>query len=301
MKQFLRLWFSFSRKELNGILVLFVFIVLLIFSNFYLERIFINEPIDFKKFNTEIAAFEAQCSQDSKLEVKQGSKVSEKKVEVKRSVKLFAFNPNNLSEADWKLLGLSDKQIHVIKNYESKGGHFYRKEDLKKMYSISAEEYARLEPYITLSSKEKSKSQTIPSNKAQQMKIIELNASDSLALVGLPGIGPAFATRIIKYRNRLGGFYQKEQLMEVYGLDSMKYSSVENLIKVDASTINKVNINSAEFSDLKRFPYWSYKQINVLLNYRKQHGSFKTVDDLMTTGVIDKNTLVKLAPYLLSN
>src|SRR5579859_1381616 len=63
---------------------------------------------------------------------------------------LFQFNPNNLPEEDWKRLGFSDRQIRVIKNYESKGGKFRSKDDVKKMYSISEKEYERIEPYIII-------------------------------------------------------------------------------------------------------------------------------------------------------
>ncbi|MNE64115.1 Helix-hairpin-helix motif protein [compost metagenome] len=114
----------------------------------------------------------------------------------------------------------------------------------------------------------------------------------------LKGIGPVFARRIIKYRDRLGGFYRKEQLKEVYGIDSLVYLSIERNISVDISKIKLTNINTASFNDLKRYPYLSNKQINTLLNYRKQHGLFSSVNDVKKDDIIDEDVLRRIIPYL---
>ncbi len=65
-------------------------------------------------------------------------------------VQLFQFNPNNLSEAKWKMLGLKDWQIKIIHNYESKGGSFQEKDDLKDIYGINENQFNRLKPYIVI-------------------------------------------------------------------------------------------------------------------------------------------------------
>ena len=54
--------------------------------------------------------------------------------EEKEPVELFTFNPNTLETEGWRKLGLSERQAKTIMNYRSKGGRFYKKEDLKKIY-----------------------------------------------------------------------------------------------------------------------------------------------------------------------
>jgi competence protein ComEA len=77
--------------------------------------------------------------------------------------------------------------------------------------------------------------------------VVEVNSADSAGLTKIYGIGPAFASRIIKYRNRLGGFYSKEQLKEVYGLDAEKYAEVREQVRIDPAKVKKVNVNTAQF------------------------------------------------------
>ena len=131
--------------------------------------------------------------------------------------------------------------------------------------------------------------------------MVELNSADSAALETVNGIGPAFASRIIKYRSRLGGFNSKEQLREVYGIDSAKYQALQSQVNVDAGSIQKININTAQFGDLKKNPYLSFKQMNALIQYRKQHGNYSSVADLRKVLILNDEVLARLAPYLSFN
>ena len=128
--------------------------------------------------------------------------------------------------------------------------------------------------------------------------LIEINAADSVGLDEIRGIGPAFASRILKYRARLGGFVEKSQLMEVFGLDSVKYLEIRDQIRVDASAIKMININTVTADNLRNHPYLRYKQVNALLQYRKQHGNYSNIADLAKVVLIPAETIAQLAPYL---
>ncbi len=128
--------------------------------------------------------------------------------------------------------------------------------------------------------------------------VIELNTADSAALTGITGIGPSFAKRIINYRNRLGGFYKKEQLQEIFGLDADKYAGLQAQVSVDASRIKKIAINSVTFEELSHFPYLSYKQANAIIRFREQHGEYESLDDLKNIAIMDDATVQKIKPYI---
>lgn len=206
---------------------------------------------------------------------------------------LFKFNPNNLPLADWVKLGLTEHQALVIKHYEEKGGQFFTKGDVKKMYSIGPAEYKRIEPYINLPD-----GPAYYNNKVKAGEVVEVNTADSARLTMIHGIGPAFARRIVRYRERVGGFYNKEQLKEVYGIDEEKYNQIRADIAVDGKHIIKVNINVATFAELKRFPYLSYKQMDAIIAYRDEHGNYNTLTDLKNIAILNDGILRKIGPYL---
>lgn len=205
---------------------------------------------------------------------------------------MFVFNPNNLPAEQWKQLGLSERQISTIKNYEAKGGHFADKTDVKKIYAITADDYKRLEPYINIPP------DVYAANKVKPGVVIEINGADSAKLTTIRGIGPAFAQRIVEYRTRLGGFLNKEQLKEVYGIDSVKFAQIKGGISVNPAYINKIKINQVDFEGLRRFPYLTNKQTNAIIQYRREHGDYQNMTALHNIVILDDNILRKIEPYI---
>jgi competence protein ComEA len=299
IKNNLKSFFTFSKKELNGLLVFCCLFSAVGFAPMIYRQVYQPEVFSFTDFKNDIEKFKASEQNHAKFSYNKFKDEVEKKL----VPGYFNFDPNNLPAESWHRLGLTNRQINVIKNYEAKGGHFYHREDLKKMYSISKEEYAGLEPYITIpENKKASKFETpvkIAEKSAKSVILVELNAADSAQLETIRGVGPAFASRIVKYRNRLGGFYSKEQLREIYGVDSAKYEQLQSQVAVDNSMLQKININTATFDDLKRHPYLTYKQMNAIIQYRKQHGSYNTIADLKKIAIINTEVLYKIEPYLI--
>ncbi|HEY0666757.1 MAG TPA: helix-hairpin-helix domain-containing protein [Sphingobacteriaceae bacterium] len=296
-------WFNFSKKELNGILVLCVLIFFVIIIPPVYSKIFLPEDEDFSAFDKEISKFYA--SETTLSDGYSSYKNLKDEIEEKELVtEYFSFNPNGLPVESWKRLGLTSRQIQVIKNYESKGGKFFKKDDLKKIYSISTQDYARLEPYIEIPNAYPQKRVEVKSTTSSKrssflsVKVVEINSADSSQLESLRGIGPAFASRIVRYRTRLGGFHSKEQLREVYGIDSLMFAAIKDQISVDDMAIQKININTAVFEDLKRHPYLSYKQMNAILKYRSQHGRFSSMNDMQKIVILNDEILRKIEPYI---
>lgn len=267
------------------------------FLTFY-DNFVPEEKVDFTEFEKEIASLDSLNKKDS-INIRENNSSRE----TQKEITLFQFDPNNLSEDEWRKLGLSDKQIKTIKNYESKGGKFYKKEDLKKIYGISEAQYKMLEPYILIPPKEKKeytstkpKEENISSGKSAP--IIELNTADSAKLELLPGIGGTLANRIIKYRNSLGGFTKKDQLLEVYGITKETYDKLVLRIAVRPIGITKININTAEVNDLKKHPYIKYNIANAIVNYRKAHGNYTSVAEIKKIEIVSDELYQKIEPYL---
>ncbi|WP_395802991.1 helix-hairpin-helix domain-containing protein [Daejeonella sp.] len=286
---------SFSKKELNGIFLLVTLIIIVLAGPWFFKKLSKSSKYNFENFKREAESFK---------NASQLNLVNDVKINISK-VQYFKFDPNSISDSEWAQLGLSDKQINVLRNYVNKGGKFFKKEDLKRIYSIPESQYQLLEPYIHITEiKSERKSATkitfskaAQSNLKSQFSVIEINSADSVTLLKIRGIGPSFASRIIRFRNRLGGFYKLEQLQEVYGIDSLKFSQIKDQIRVDSDLIQKINVNTATFEQFKKQPYLSYKQINALIQYRRQHGNFKTIDDLKKIMVLNEEIIRKIEPY----
>lgn len=131
----------------------------------------------------------------------------------------------------------------------------------------------------------------------KKQQSIDINTADSAAWVALNGIGPGFAKRIIAYREKLGGFYQVDQLKEVYGLDSVWVKENKALLKLGAGVYRFLKINQVEWKDF-RHPYLPYGQSKVVLAYRKQHGPIKDFEALQQIQLLDLAAWRRLKPYL---
>jgi DNA uptake protein ComE-like DNA-binding protein len=219
---------------------------------------------------------------------------------------LFPFDPNKLSEADGEKLGFTKRQIQNIQHYLRAGGRFRKKTDLLKLYSIDEFFFDKIEAFVLLpdsaivtASENKKFNYPASGYKSQAKSILDINSADSVQLVDLSGIGPSFAKRILKYRNQLGGFVNPEQLMEVWGFTDSLFKIVLPQIFIKADAIKKIKINSATVEQLKNHPYiWKFNIARAIINYREQHGSYRSVDDLRKVVLVSDSTISKLRPYI---
>ncbi|MDR3696387.1 helix-hairpin-helix domain-containing protein [Mucilaginibacter sp.] len=286
MKTRIKQHLSITKKEWNGLVILVV-IIAGVLATPYGYRLFRKDStINFKEFDKAAAQLDSVQKNGTYVDSLTGSgdKIA--------NPVMFPFDPNGLTAAQWTQLGLTMHQAEVILHYRAKGGHFYKKEDVKKIYAITAADYTRLEPYIVIPEG------NFNYKKAKPGEVIELNSADSAKLTSLEGVGPSFAVRIIRYRSRLGGFIYKEQLKEIYGLDSLEFADIKNQVSVNINKVKKININTISFDQLRIFPYLNYKQVNAIIQYRVQHGSYNSITDMKNIVLLDEGILRKIEPYL---
>ena len=304
VKQFIKDYFTFNKRERNGIFILSSIILVLLFFD-VIEAAFIpEEKIDYSSFEAEVDAYirEKKIYNDSVEAAKTKKFTNEIKTE-----QLFYFDPNTISEKQWQKLGLNQKQSLTIKNYLSKGGKFYKKEDIRKIYGITESIYTQLEPFMVIKEpikKDPSSNEAINRSaffkKEDRLKVeIELNTADSVDLIQLKGIGPVLASRTIKYRNKLGGFLNIEQLGEIHGITQELIQNIGNNIKINPSLVKKININTCNSADLKSHPYINNWNIaNSVVNYRNKHGLYKSIEDIRKLDLFNDELYLKLAAYL---
>jgi len=320
--EFIKDYLTFTRKERIGILTVVSVISFILFLPDILSKTTSNRPI---KMDTAWMAAVKRSEikvQDSLVDHyqkndnenayayqydKRKSSYSEENDIIKGE--LFYFDPNSITGTEWKRLGLRDKTIKTIENYRSKGGRFYKPEDLQRIYGLHNDEYERLKPYIKIESNAPKTNETLvsprPKDETQPTKtyaarysVIDVNTADTTAFISLPGVGSKLAARIITFREKLGGFYSIEQIGETYGLPDSTFQKIKQYLKLDNSPVKKININTVTVGELKAHPYIKYNLANPIIAYRNEHGSFSTIEDIKKVMAITDEIYKKIAPYL---
>lgn len=315
LNRWIRDYFGFSSSESRGFLVLLFVIAGLLLTPFLLD--FLPDKVppanDSQKLDSVVAQLEVSTPEEYPYEIKEKhSRRSDYHSEKAVSVRLFPFNPNTISAEQWQQLGLPRWMAERILKYRAKGGAFRKKEDLLRIYDFPRDTYQKLEPYIQLPELANTKSSdfapspslpasTLPystSPKREKLTRFDLNEADTSQLKKVYGIGSKLASRIIRFRDNLGGFVREEQIREVWGLDStvvlelLKHGHISN-----PTTIRKIRINEVKAEEF-RHPYLKPYVAKAIMAYRNQHGAFRSVADLKAVKLLDEQTLKKLEPYL---
>lgn len=303
-------YFYLNRGEQRAMLVLFAVILvvygMLIFSKQQPGQVAVDSTAfanDIKAFRSRIDSTQSYPSGQLGRGFRKGSHESYSSADKIKALTPFPFDPNTLAEKGWLKLGLPEKLIRTILNYTAKGGHFYRKEDLQKIYGLTGYQYAALESFITIAATPKTAwtSAGLKSVKIEKppVRSVELNSVDSAGLDALKGIGPVFATRILRYKGLLGGYAIPEQLLEVFGLDSTLYQLILPFVKVDPDQINRIDINLCPLPALKKHPYIGYYIAKAIADYRVKHGKFRTVEEVRLLPGMTAEKFKQLSPYLI--
>jgi len=295
-QRFVKNYLNFTSRERYGILGLLILIALFHFL----------PPLLYSKgdFTKELAQFETQIAQ---LDTSKVTRVYSNSVKTTLSTPLkfepFYFDPNTVNPIDLLGFGVPDYVISRFAKFRAAGAKFYKKEDLKKLYGLKSEIYFKMEPYIQITTKPNSnETKAFVNSKQTDSKFtpgnIELNSADSISLLRIKGIGPYLSSKIIKYRQALGGFISLDQLNEIYSIRPEQITEIKPFLTLNAINIVFIDVNRADYSQLNAHPYISSKEAKAILAYRNQHGTFSNVTDLQKIYLLSNEMIQKVSPYL---
>ena len=225
-----------------------------------------------------------------------------------RKAELFPFDPNTADSTQLLRLGLQPWQVRNIYKYRAAGGVYRQPRDFARLYGLTLKQYRRLEPYIRI------KEEDMPAEryfykyepieerdtmkypiKLQAEERIVLNRADTAQLRKGPGIGPYFARKIVEYRERLGGYYRVQQLLEI---EDFPETAVDFFIIPDDTQLRKLNINRLSLNELKRHPYLNFYQARAIVDYRRLHGTIQSLDQLSLLRDFPREAIERLTPYV---
>lgn len=206
-------------------------------------------------------------------------------------VTVTPFDPNTTTAEHLSAIGLPVKTVKGWINYLAKGGKFRRPEDVKKLYTLSERDYQRIVPNLlfpSINSKSKSTATVQP---------IEINSATIQQWASLPGIGNGWATRIIRFKEKLGGFAQIAQVAETYGLPDSVFQKITPFLQLNTGSLTYIHLNQASYDQLNQHPYIDSKQASWIIAYRKQHGTFKSAEELLQIPTLKSDWFEKIKPY----
>lgn len=131
--------------------------------------------------------------------------------------------------------------------------------------------------------------------KKRPVSALDLNTADSCQLIELPGIGPYYASRILRMRNQLGGFILTSQLSDIDGLPD---SVMEWFVITDTVELRRIPLNRATLAELRRHPYIDFYQARAIIEFRKERGNIKGPEQLSFMEEFTAQDLERLLPYL---
>jgi DNA uptake protein ComE-like DNA-binding protein len=203
------------------------------------------------------------------------------------SEKLFCFNPNKIAKDQWEILGLKDWQVNVINSYLEKAGAFKTNEQFLELDVLSEKDKHRLFDYVDI----------IDVSNSEESMLLDINKCIAEDLREIDGVGFSISSRILNYRDALGGFVNPSQINQVFGLDSSLSDSISKLIFIDSSMVRRININKCPSSVLLSHPYITWNVANAIVNYRDQHGPYLSVSEIRNTDLVNLDLYRKIAPY----
>ncbi|WP_027003645.1 helix-hairpin-helix domain-containing protein [Hugenholtzia roseola] len=331
LQKWLREHFGFPKRQIQGLLVLlpllFVFPFMVHFAQ--KKRLQGNIESELRVEMSQRGVYDAKA--DSLAELLEVAALSEEKIELR--LPTSPFDPNTWQAQDWQKAGLSPKLAARIENYLRKGGKFRQKSDVQKIWGFPAQAYQALAPFFTLpdtfvwekkqyankkdkygdkygekssssyskdsllANSEKPKWDSKTKKETATIPLFNLNTANETDLEALKGIGAVLAGRIVKFRNSLGGFHSHAQLQEVYGLSPEVIDLLEKQTFIETKDITPISLNQADYKALSAHPYIR-KKAGILVNYRKQHGNYRTWEDVLQSSAFTKEELEKVKPYL---
>lgn len=315
--EFAKDYLAFTRKERIGVLAIIVFVLLVAFvpkmipfpqQSSSSDTTWISTLKQLEKKDTEM--IKSGADEDNYSASYTYQYEPSETDNTNKSTQLFYFDPNTISFNGWKKLGLKERIAKTILNYRAKGGYFRKPEDLKKIYGLQESEFERLSPYVKIKSQNSTAKETSfdlakPQNGDAEKKnytysvpLVDINTADTLMFIALPGIGSKLASRIINFRDKLGGFYSIDQVGETYALPDSTFRKIKQYLELKTLSLRKININTASIDVLKAHPYIKWSVANPIVAYRNEHGAFSSIEDIKKIATVSDELFDKIAPYL---
>lgn len=251
-----------------------------------------TEPMKTREHH-ETIAFQRKTDSTRAVERIELAKIPTKQIEVAvktHSEKKMPVDPNIATVQELVNLGVEKYAAENWVKFTNAGAKIHSKSDLEKIYGLESKTLEDINHLMMY---------PVRKNKFRKKALMPFDINSGVAgdFASIPGIGKILSERIVKFRDKLGGFHSTDQLLEVYGIVDTVILKHEEFLEINVP-VKKININSGSEKELSSHPYINYKAAKVIVNFRKQHGSFSKPEDLEEIRIFDRKWINKISSYL---
>ncbi len=292
-------YFSLTSYERNGFFALFIIIIALLFVFKVRQRRFEPEATELsalqdsviKYYNSPIKQTKQTENSNSSINIKQKpsfatSKANKRTQAINNSTKPITIEINGASHEELtKIRGVGDFFAkNIIKERERRGG-FSNTNDLLSIYKMTPEKLNEIRSQITIDT-------------TLCLPRIEINTADTSELSKIQDITPEIAERIVNYREKLGGYYDLNQLNEVYGIGEYRYQNILLRVTLDTVELKPLDINNESFKSIMKHPYINgYDNTKAIFRYL-DYGPIKSWDEFLKIPNLNIDQSEKLRHYI---
>ncbi len=271
----LKSYFIFTKGQRTGIVLLLAIMILFQVSYYFID---FSNP---QKESSEKQQWLALQTQIDSVKNSKGDYVST----------IYPFNPNFITDFKGYKLGMSTAEIDRLVAFRKLGKFANSPKEFQQVTKIcdsllfTMERYFKFPDWVNKKN-ENYKSTWVDYSKSnpkekekEKLPIIDINQATQENLEKVYGIGPAIAERILKEKEKYGGFVSMELMADVWGLSPEVIENLNKNFKVFTQpNIKRIDINNASLKELMQFPLFRYNLAKNIITYRSMNGDIKIED-----------------------
>ena len=217
-------------------------------------------------------------------------------LEKKRGWALQPMDPNHLDDYRGYLLGIPARALDCLYAHRSRWGRLENMDQFRKVSGLPDTTCSRLELVFRFPEGFRTDGKTALKTTARGK---DLNAVTAADLRTIPGIGPVFSRRIVRFRKVLGGFLHPDQLYDVYGLEPEVARRVMQAFPLNSiPRISRLDINKARADQLASLAYLTRRMAEAIITHRDSAGPFRNAEDLRAVRGLPQDRIDRIALYL---
>ncbi len=281
-------YFIFSKSQRNGLFVFLSCVVVFQFLYFY---------IDFKQHSKE-KSLDNNKWVHLKVQKDASSGYTQKSKWVVRP-----FNPNFITDFKGYQLGMSMEEIDRLLAFRKTNRFVNSPKEFQEVTQVSDSLLQKIAPYFKFPDwvlkRNLNQPKTFLFHAKETNTIIDINIATVEDLKKVYGIGDALSQRILKEKDKLGGFVSMEQMKDIWGLSPEVVESLQKGFAIrQLPPIKKINMNTSSIKELMQLSYFKYPLAKAIVTYRSMNGKFQNVEELTKISGFPIDKIKIIALYL---